>query len=422
MRRLGLSLVLVFAVLLAVRPVAASEDGEHGQRSCAEECGAQSYSALRACVEKGGDEAECMVTAQALFTSCLGNCKDEPESSCEDRCHRRGDEANEECLEEHGKDEADRCESLSTDVTERCLEEECHAPAPGCEDHCQDGAEEAFRACLSADGDGDACAQSGEQFRTACMEQDCPDEGEGGDGESCPARCEAGAAAKVEACVAGGEDPERCAARGAEAVRHCVDEHCDDDEAPDATCEERCEDYAQAEFRRCVDAGGTEADCRAATDETFAGCVRLHCDVEEGCAAKCARKASRVGRRCERRGGDAATCADAASAAQQACEEDRCAPPPPTCCAASCEAQGAAVEASCLESGMDAAQCDAVRQGAVEECMTTCGAAPDPTCSEECEASADERFDEVTGQGGDEERGVRRAQKTFRRCHRTCED
>jgi hypothetical protein len=422
MRRLMMSLVVVFAVSLAVRPVAATEDDEHGDRSCAEECGASAYASLRACVEKGGDEAECMVGAQAQFTGCLGECKDEPESSCEDRCHRRAEEAHAACIEEHGKEEGDVCDALSDDVKERCLDEECHAPAPGCNDHCQEGAEETFAACMNVEGDGASCARSGEQFRTECMEQDCPDDGEGNDGDSCPDRCDEAAAAKVEACIAEGEDPERCAARGAEAVRHCVEEHCDDDDAPHATCEERCEEYAQAEFRRCVDAGGVEADCRVATDEAFAGCVRLHCEIDEGCAAKCERKASRIERRCVRRGGDAAGCANDAGAFQQTCEDDRCAPPPPTSCAVACEAQGAAVKASCLANGLDDAQCDAVAQGAVEECVASCGAAPDPTCSEQCEDSADERYDDVTGQGGDEERGIRRAQKTFRHCHRSCDE
>jgi hypothetical protein len=394
---------------------AGCEDDAHA--CCLTRCEEVAHGVLAECIAVHGAEAEavCAEQAKAAFAACADDqCGEEPEVPCAERCAERAAEAVRHCLEE-GKP-AEVCEALGEELQEHCLAEHCAEPGPTCEEQCQKSAEGAFVDCVVAGGSEADCETQAEAVRAACVAARC-----GTLDPSCPDRCEEAVEPIVAACLEAGFSEAFCRAQAEEAVRHCIDEHCDDEEAPDPSCEERCGDHARHALRRCLAEGGMEIDCKEAARAGFETCVQLHCNPAEGCVERCERKARRVNRRCLRSGGSEEECAATAAAAHRACVAARCAPEPPETCDSECEARAKAVEESCLAAGNPEGDCEAAEQGVMDQCVGECGAAPDPTCTETCEELAQTRFTGALAATGDSTQAGKRGRRTFRRCALTCE-
>ncbi|HXJ36202.1 MAG TPA: hypothetical protein VMS22_19390 [Candidatus Eisenbacteria bacterium] len=392
-------------------------DGTEGcqdapDKCCHADCQTFAHGVFTDCIATEGEAAKelCSARADEALKQCtVDHCNDQPEVPCEDRCNGKAEKAGQACLDNGGTEDA--CAMLKATVKQQCIDENCSDPGPSCEETCQQNAEAGFQECVAGGGTENDCAAAAQTAKDQCIANQC-------NADDCPARCAEAVAKVVAACVDAGFDQDFCDALGEEAQRHCVEEHCSD-ESPDASCKERCADHARHDLRRCIEDGGVEADCKAAAQTEFDGCVQLHCNPQAACANRCQKKADRVKRKCLASDKTEDECTTLAGEVNDACMADHCAPEPPDTCDSNCEAHANEVEKTCLAAGNSADDCTAAKQGVLDQCTTDC-AAPDQTCTEVCEGVAQDKHDKVFERTNSEPRATVKGQRTYRRCEKHC--
>ena len=186
---------------------------------------------------------------------------------------------------------------------------------------------------------------------------------------------------------------------------------------PSPACEERCEDHAADEFRRCLAEGGDEETARPRRARHSTGCVQLHCEEAATAAGTLRRRSSdRLERRCL---GSRTRCGRGVPrrpcGIDTRCELKHC-PPPPDTCGAECEARAHALGEECAARD-DGTDCEALVHGRSRSASPGAARRPTPTCTESVRDAAPlSRLTAGWNSTGNAQRATRRALRAFRHC------
>ena len=359
------------------------------QPSCRGACEQKRAEAVKACVAAGGTEEQCKKDAEAGYQECLKACPTEVPKptalTCEGKCGLRSQEIFKKCINDGGT-EAD-CQAKAKAALEECVKNECKPDAtrvPSCASLCEREAEAHYKECLNAGGGADSCRAKMEVELKECRAK-CPTATPKPTELSCTARCEVRAKEAFEKCIKDGGSEADCKAKQQATYAECA-QGCDKPRATETpSCKGRCEQEANAHFEQCLANGGTEADCKAKRAEELAACVAKCPTVqpkptdkprptELTCAARCGLKATEVYEKCIKDGGGEDDCRAKEKATLAECVQG-CDKPRATAtptCRGLCELQAKEVYLRCREAGGGEDECDNKRRAALEECSAKC--------------------------------------------------
>ena len=99
------------------------------------------------------------------------------------------------------------------------------------------------------------------------------DNGRGDDDrrDACEGRCEEYAQGVYDECIDAEGSQEDCRLRAGEAHDECM-EDCQGDGEP-SECEEGCAERARGAYGECIDDGGSEEECREVYGEVYDECI-----------------------------------------------------------------------------------------------------------------------------------------------------
>jgi hypothetical protein len=307
---------------------------------------------------------------------------------CRLACQRRAQRFLEECRAAGGEN----CEARAEEVEAACIAANCEEPPPPpeptCEERCHALGAEVFERCRAEGGGPDLCESRAREAISNCIRENCiepppPD-------PTCEERCEERANAVYNECIAAGGDRESCAARRRVAFESCIVDLCNVP-PPEPTCEDRCEHRANEEYEACIAAGIGEDECAARRRRSIAECIEHECrdqpPPESDCEGSCEERAARVFRECTAAGIAEEECRARAHRAFEGCLaecEGEVPMPPP--CEEDCAARGAVTFRNCIAAGGEEADCRALADAVTGLCLERC--ADDNPCEERCAAAA----------------------------------
>ena len=267
-------------------------------------------------------------------------------------------------------------------------------PPPSCEDLCERSANERFQVCISERGEDaeEECAAIRREHFQNCVQRECEDDPD--PEPTCEDLCEERANALFHECRENGGDEESCATRRRVALESCLVDECDHD-PEEPNCEARCELEANEAFHDCVEERGEDAEeeCAARRREQIQGCIRERCDDEPppdpDCEGTCETRAANAFHACIDEHGEAAEeeCRAHSNRMFEACirDCDGTIPMPPEC-ADDCAHRGERVFQDCLDAGGDEEECRALASDVVGVCLERCGGAN--PCEDRCSGAA----------------------------------
>ena len=382
-------------------------------QTCQERCELLKAELLQKCA-LGSDPAagnageldpECVAEAERTAERCLQNCVEPPppEPTCEDRCARLADELKAKCIREDGSVD-DNCLARVAAMVEGCYAA-CAAPPPPqeptCDELCRAKAEEAAQECLSQNLPDVDCRARYHRVLQACLGEQCtttpPEE------STCETRCARHSREVYDLCQKEGGSAEACRERAAQAYQRCAAACSDDptvppgggDQGGTVSCDEGCVEQAEAIFKTCVEAGGTEDECRVRSDAILGLCLE-RCSGEAPCESYCALAAQVVVAACSWGGMTSEECRRMANMVLERCV-GLCAPAPT--CSDRCAAIQASAVRECLARGGSEEECAAKGAEVAAACAERCNGAPVPSCDAQCEEKAASMVEEWVAQG-----------------------
>jgi hypothetical protein len=210
---------------------------DHGPApDCGDRCAHIARRFYSECLEENGEDAsgDCKEKAHEILKQCLSRCE-QPPVPCGERCAERARHLYSECIAgkekeilacvEAGGDPAEcerqaarECRQPAAEFLARCLRENCPQPEPeppSCAERCDASVARFLEEC-EADG-GEGCAEKARELRRLCLtrcegDRPLPD---------CDADCEELGRKLAERCAASEASEEECASRVAEFVEHC---------------------------------------------------------------------------------------------------------------------------------------------------------------------------------------------------------
>lgn len=383
------------AVLPAATPASAQSD-----RECPARCIHQLQQVFDECVGNGGDPLACARRAQEALAKCLKECQPPaatPKPSapgCQDKCREKSNAALKECLE-HGGSQAD-CEVQAKNVFTDCMKG-CTPAAtkqPSCRGSCEQKRVEAIKACMANGGTEEQCKKDAEPAYQECLKA-CPTEVPKATPLTCEGKCSQRSQEVYKKCINDGGTEAECQARAKAELESCLQNQCKPKATPVPSCGSLCEREAEAHYKDCINLGGTPETCKAAMEAELKEC-RAKCPTatpkptELSCTGRCEKKANEVYEKCIKDAGSEEDCRARQKAAYAECVKG-CEPkasPTPTC-RGLCEQAAKKVYDDCRAAGGGEDECDNQRRAAFEACAAKCPTAtPKPTekpsCQDDC--------------------------------------
>ncbi|MFN3200954.1 MAG: hypothetical protein ACE366_21315 [Bradymonadia bacterium] len=383
---------------------------------CIPSCETEGRKYMRRCMALGETLDTCRGQMEPLLDRCIDACAaDDPEApTCADRCAYDERLVGLTCLME-GEPPV-TCTAQAERAVQSCEAVKCAAPeedpVAGCFIDCSRQASEVASLCSDLLGDADhpLCVGKYQRSFGSCAAE-CPEPSP----RTCEVDCRTQAPWVTQGCVEGGGDPERCEAHSRDHVSWCVNTHCV--AAPAETCESLCRREAGQMAGACAAAGTPIEICRDEARQMEVQCRESRC--ERSCEDTCQLESEQGLRRCLSLGeAPPSECLETAHQGLHVCHVIECgAEPREETCHETCGAQGDALQRYCdRTAGISADQCAGWRRQFVEACEADRCPPPPVPCDQECLDGTLAALSNCLGNGGDRSFCLDTAERGLNQC------